>query len=345
MFVINPLEDIAQSHPEFLNGVKIEQVAIDPNNPSYSLVIRSIDWDSADFARGIQLPPSDVPALIKYSASQFSPVSATPSTHIRLATPIVFRGLNPDKHSELIADKLDSILVEQLDWKRKGTTPTEFLKKSLRESPVDFEHANAHITLTLSGPDEWMYCTSISPDTRRQRMKQRDNLSANYDFMTRINNPSNFAKQLGYDFGKQVRIEEDFQCSAPELFSIVSPPTKEYIENTLACYSTTHGLSMAEKSVLAAAHARHKERPGGYSIFIDHGPVLYLETKNIPPFIAGIPQFREGDFLPFVKQIEYKAQQEYRFVASIEFHTPKNNTFDLVVSKELRKLMTPLGYV
>ena len=345
MFVINPVEDITQSYKEFLNGVKIEQLAIDLSNPSYLVVIRAIDWDSANFARGIQFPLSDAPALIKYSASEFSPVSPTPSKHIRLATPSVFRSLNPDENSELIADKLDSALVEQLDWNREGTTPTEFLKKSLRESQFDFEQANAHITLTLSGADRWMYCASIAPENNRKRKKQRENLSTNYDFMTRIDNPSNFAKQLGYDFGKQVKIKADFQCNSSALFEIGSAAVKEHIANSLARFATTQELSTVAKSVAAEALARHKEGPDGYSIFIDHGPVLYLESKNIAPFIAGIPKFREGEFLPFVKQIEYEEQKEYRFVTSIQFHTPKNDAFNLIVSDELRNLMTPLGFV
>ena len=92
------------------------------------------------------------------------------------------------------------------------------------------------------------------------------------------------------------------------------------------------------------ALARHKATPDGYVIHVSHGTVIYLAGDRIGPFIAGRPELRKAEFLPFVKQIEYAEQQEYRFVISVQFHAPKKDTFDLGVSAELRNLMTPLGY-
>ena len=84
-------------------------------------------------------------------------------------------------------------------------------------------------------------------------------------------------------------------------------------------------------------------------IHVVHGAVVYLESDRIAPFIAEIPEFHAGRILPFVKQIDYEEQQEYRFVISVLLPTPinnnTNNTIYLAVSDELRSLMTPLRAV
>ena len=83
----------------------------------------------------------------------------------------------------------------------------EFLKKRMRERQYEYEQTSTRVTITLSGPSHLMYCMSIAPDTSHKSKLQRKHLSTNYDFMTRINNPARFAKQLGDDFGKQVKIK------------------------------------------------------------------------------------------------------------------------------------------
>ena len=54
------------------------------------------------------------------------------------------------------------------------------------------------------------------------------------------------------------------------------------------------------------------------------------------------PEGEGGSIIPFVKRKKYKEQQEYRFVVSVQFHSPKEDTFALKVSDELRNLMTPI---
>ena len=47
-----------------------------------------------------------------------------------------------------------------------------------------------------------------------------------------------------------------------------------------------------------------------------------------------------GSIIPFVKRKKYKEQQEYRFVVSVQFHSPNKDTFNLKVSDAFRNLMS-----
>ena len=289
---VQSMQDAGLSKEELLNGVKIEEIAIDP---TFVVVFRAIDWESANFARDIQLPSSQAPTLIKYSAAEHSPVSSTPSKHIRIATPAVFRRLEPDKNSDLIADTLDSAVVDKLDWGKEGSTQMEFLKKRMLDRKHELDQINARITLTLTVPAHFMYCTSIATETTRNRINQRKHLSTNYDFMTRIDNPTQFAKQLGCDFGKHAIISENFQCDYPELFARASPQVRNYIENALTKLASTEGISSDYNSALAEAFARHKASPCAYTIHVSHGAVVYMDGYRIKPFLAGIPEFRRAN--------------------------------------------------
>ena len=335
----HPIQTGGLSQEELLHGVDIENIGLDASDPTYVLVTRRIDWENASFARRIQFQSSPAPALIKYSAAEYSPVSSIPAKHIRLATPAYFRRLEPNKNSTLIADELDSAFVDKLNWRKRGSAQMEFLKKRMNEL------TNVDVTLTLSGPKHLMYCTSIAPESSHLKKKQQEHLSASYDFMTGINNPTLFATQLGHAFAKQVKINDDFKCNFPGLFAIASVLVKDHIENSLTHLVSNEGISGSAKSAFTNALARHKETANGYTIHVSHGAVVYLDGDTIGTFLADIPEVRKADFLPFVKQTEYAEQQEYRFVISVQYHEPRIDTYDLVVSDELRTLMTSLGAV
>ena len=345
IMTLHPKQNGGLSQDELLHGVEIEDIRMDANNPTYVLVTRRIDWENARLPRRIRFQSSPAPALIKYSAAKFSPVSSSPAKHIRLATPAFFRHLEPNKNSALIADELDSAFVDKLNWGKEGRTEFEVLKKWFRDRQSRYELTNFDVTLTLSGPKNLMYCTSIAPESRHERKKQQKHLSKNYNFMTRIDNPTCFATQLGYEYAKQVKINEDLKCKFPELFALESPLVKDHIEKSLKHVISNEGISASAKSVFTESLARNKETANGYIILVDHGTVVYLDGGKIGPFISGIPEIRRAEFVPFVKHTEYTEQQEYRFVISVKYHEPKIDTFDLVVSDELKSLMTPLGTV
>ena len=46
----------------------------------------------------------------------------------------------------------------------------------------------------------------------------------------------------------------------------------------------------------------------------------------------------------FVKDKEYEVQQEYRFVVSVNFHSPSEKAIWLKVSEDLKRFMSPLSF-
>ena len=322
---------------------ELEGAAINVKQPSYFVVIQRVNWEKAPFARDIPLPPSQPKRLIKYSKAKWSPVSSCPAKQIQLARSSFYRELEPDKNSELIGDELDSAFIAKLDWRKKGVSTMEFLKKRLRTSLPGLEHTDSRIALTFTAPGSWMYCTSIDPGSNSKRQIQKKHLSLNYDFMTNIDNLPSFAQQLGSDFGQQCEINNTFMRSIPEYSSLMSSITKKTIDNTLKNFLAIEGISECTKKNLTNAVAQLKATPEAYTIHISHGAVAYLERDSIACLMAEIPDFHNAATLSFLKQIDYAEQQEYRFVISVQLHTPKIDKFYLTVSDELRNLMTPLG--
>ena len=303
-------------------GFIIEAATVFLNKPSYMVIIRSVDWKNSRFPVGIHHSTSRCDALIKYSEARFSPVSRQPAECIQLATPRFYRDFEAEKNSELIADELDAAYVEKLNWNREGSAVMEHLKQQFRASTYGFGE-KAHVELTFASNSFLMYCTSINPNSTYKCKKQRMSLSPTYDFVTRIENPSLFAKQLAYDFGSQIDFTSDIRCENHGLHTIASNVTK---------LTKTSEVGIEHTSV-------------DYFIFVDHGRVIYLNNDKIAPFIARVPNDARANILPFVKQKNYQEQQEYRFVVLVRFHTPIKETFNLKVTNELRLLMTPIENV
>ena len=323
--------------------VKIERIMANYKEPFFVAITRTFDWDKAPFARNTSLPSHQVPTLIKYSKAKFSPVSSFAAKDIQVVCPSFYRDLAPDDNSQLIADELDSVIRETLNWRKKGSEPIEILKKGLRGSLPGIEYADTSTALTFTTRGSWIYCTSIDPSTNLKRRMQKEHLSLNYDFMTRIDNPSSFATQLGGDIGQQVSFKNDFICDYPVFFRMVIPGSKNVIENIIKNMLTIEVISQCTKDTLRDALVQLKATTTVHTIFVDHGPVLYLERDRFTSYKAELPELHGASVVPFVKQIDYAEQQEYRFVISAQFHTPRNAKFNLAVSDELRTLMTPLG--
>ena len=251
--------------------------------------------------------------LIKYSEARFSPVSSEPANCIRLATPSYYHDLAPEKNSELIADNLEGRYIEILNWRNRGSVGMETLKKSLTVSLPDLRN-NVKAKITWACEGFWMYCASVDPNISYKRKKQMEYLSPGYNFMTKIEKPTEFAKQLGCDVGKQV----------------LNSDLKSY-------YSAWH--------ILASFLRRQSKVMGKYFIAVNHGPVIYLDDDKIERLLNDYSEEHSGSIVPFVKRKKYQEQQEYRFVVSVQFHSPNEDTFYLKVSDELRSLMAPIGSI
>ena len=339
-----PNADVEYTNEDILAPwFELEGTAINVKHPSYFVVIQRVNWEKAPFPRDIPLPPSQPKRLIKYSKAKWSPVSSCPAKHIQLARSSFYRELEPDNNSELIGDELDSAFIAKLDWRKKGVSTMEFLKKRLRASLPGIEHTDSRIALKFTAPGSWMYCTSIDPGSNSKRQIQKKHLSLNYDFMTNIDNVPSFASQLGSDFGQLCEINNTFMVTRPKYSSPMSSIAKTLINSTLKNALAIKGISECTKKNLTNAVAQLKATPKAYTIHISHGAVAYLERDSIAWLMAEIPDFDNAAILPFVKQIDYADQQEYRFVISVQLHTPKIDKFNLTVSDELRTLMTPLG--
>ena len=272
--------------------------------------LQSVMW-------GINHSYSESDTLIKYSEAKYSPVSPEPADHIRLATPSYYQNLEVEENSELIKDDLEGSYIEHLNWNRKGSDSMEAFKKNIAGPPLYAGNSGVSLKYTWARKDFWMYCTSIDPNTNYERIEQMENLSPNYDFITKIESPSEFAKQLGREVGKHISWHNNLKCDRPGLHIITSATKKEFIAK--------HGVGMGE-----------------HLIFVNHGPVIYLDEDKIQEFMNNIPNVKGGSIIPFVKREKYENQQEYRFVVSVQWHSPTEDILDLAVSDDLRKLMSPV---
>ena len=276
-----------------------------------SCTIKVCFVDLATIVSGFNLHSySKSDTLIKYSEARFSPVSPEPADCIRLATPSYYQKFKTGENSELIADDREGSYIETLNWRNRGSAVMETLKNNLSASLLGVRY-NLKATMRRGRNDFWMYCTSIDPGLSYYRSKQMKSLSQSYDFMTKIAEPSEFAKQLGRDVGKQIELDRDLKCDYPG-------------PHILASFSRRQSGVMDDSL-----------------IFVNHGPVIYLDDDKIEKLLNNPPEENGGSIIPFVKRKKYKEQQEYRFLISVQFHSPKQDTFYLKVSDELKNLMAP----
>ncbi len=263
--------------------------------------------------------------LIKYSEEQYSPVSPTSTGTLQLGAPSLYKSHEEcgKETSGLVADNSEGEITETLNWSRQGSQHMEAFKKSVTAS-VPGSRGNIKVNITRELPGFWLYCTSIDPRIIRKRVEQMKKTCPKYDYMTQIDKPAAFAKQLGHDFGEQVEPSKHLKCDFPTWYTITS-----------------------------AADRQHRQT-NDYYIFVDHGPVVYLEEEKQSQFInravervQGItdcPSEEEATIALFLKDPKYQVQQEYRFVVRVPFHSPSKDSFRFSVSEELKKFMSPISY-
>ena len=134
-------------------------------------------------------------SIIKFSERQY----AIPySSCLKIATP---------SHYREIEEELSSGIGDLMEATYKRKTNMETFQKENNQKPM---WGAEHVSLTLTYTAEcWMFCASIEPKlkTSREIEKIRKSLDVNYDCCTSIANPSEFAKQLGIDFGNSFKPE------------------------------------------------------------------------------------------------------------------------------------------
>lgn len=156
---------------------------------------------------------SESDTLIKYSKKQHSPVSSTSTGTLQLGAPSLYE--DHEKNPGLVADDSEGKYKETLDWRKQGSKGMEILKENLTKSlPGLRGNLKAEITQELQ-IGFWLYCTSIDPRLSHKRIEQMKRTHPKYDYMTKIDDPSSFAKQLGDDFGKQIEYNKDLKCDFP----------------------------------------------------------------------------------------------------------------------------------
>ena len=303
------LKPVDQSMSEILSPGHEFESMFTANDLSYTVMVCFVDLQTV--VPRINYPYSESDTLIKYSKAKYSPVSPEPADHIRLATPSYYENLEVEENSELIKDDSEGAYTEHLNWKSKGSIGMETIKKGLEESPFNFR--NSSVSLKWAHKGFWMYCTSINTNMNHKRTERMESLSSDYDFITKIEKPSEFAKQLGRDVGKHISIHKNLKCDYPD-------------------------FHIRKKRIIA----KHGVGIGEHLIFVNHGPIIYLDEDKIQEFMNNIPNVEGGSIIPFVKRKKYENQQEYRFVVSVQWHSPTEDILDLQVSDDLRKLMSPI---
>ena len=303
---------------------------------SYIVVVQFVDLNG--IMRGVRHSYSKSDTLIKYSKKEHSPVSLVPSDSIRLGTTTSYGDYINDMG--LVGDDSEGTYTETHDWTKQESRWTEKRRKYLMgDSPTlgNINLKNIKFKMNIKwkvGSGSWLYCTSIDPKFNGQRIIQMKMTHPRYNCMTKIDEPITFAQQLGHDFGKQIESNRDLQCDSPGRHVI--------------------------RSITGSQRGT-----GDYSIFVSHGPVIYLSEKEIPEFIDRASE-KIGDRVTlfvkgvrgkaqqgskignrvvlFVKDKKYEVQQEYRFVVSVSFHSPTEKEIYLKVSDNLKKFMSPLSF-
>ncbi|RKU22657.1 hypothetical protein C6500_03930 [Candidatus Poribacteria bacterium] len=295
--------------PDLPLGYKCEST-FTTEDRSYTVQVRFVDLQT--IISGVQHSYSKPDRLIKYSKAEHSPVSSKSADFLKLATPLYYRELEVETNSELIADDLESTYIKHGNWNDEERAVIKRVEKSVTKNLLSFR-TNTTFCFRIEVNNFCMYCTSIDPGLSYEREKQMKNLSLDYDCMTKIEKPPEFAEQLGRDVGKHISLQNDLEIDFSQ-----AP-----ILHTLGSF-----------------HRKLTAGMGEYLVLVDHGPVIYLDESEIVEVVKEDSEANGANIIPFVKRGKYQEQQEYRFLVRVHGLIIDKTEFYLKVSDELRKLMS-----
>ncbi len=176
---------------EYLSHLQMRHMKLEASFPVKSNSSFCVQTYYVDFSRTpfLEAPTS----VIKFSERQY----AIPhSQRIKLATPAHYREIE-EEASHGIGDSMEATYTRETDM-------ATFQKETGQELMWGAELVSVTLTHVAQC---WMFCTSIVPKlkTSREMEELRDSLDVSYDCWTSITNPSEFAKQLGIDFGNSFK--------------------------------------------------------------------------------------------------------------------------------------------
>ena len=295
-------------------------------NSTYMVKTRYIDLNG--IMRGVRHSYSVSDTLIKYSEEQYSPVSPTSTGTLQLGAPSLYKSREEscEETSGLVADSTEGTYREDISWTKHGGKGMENWKNKVTKSiPGVRGNVEGYFRWKLQ-IGFWLYCTSIDPRLNSKRIEQMKRTCPKYNYMTKIDKPSAFAERLGHNFGTQIEPDNYFKCDYPTLY----------------------------RHVISSTLREQSGQLNDYFIYVDHGPVIYLEEERTQDFINYAKEKSQGFtnyaseeetiIALFLKDPKYKVQQEYRFVVRVPFHSPSEDSFRFNVSEELKRLMSPISY-
>ena len=230
-------------------------------------------------------------AVRQFSSSQRGSTPFVRSKYLKLATAEHYRKRKND--ADGIADRLESSAVQKMSL-------SDFVSGELGR------YASGIAEMTYRSEPSWMFCGSIRPETDWElegmcRELRRAHFP-DYDCVTTISNPSEFARQLGIDVG-----------------SVNHASVK------------LNQLEYWKRQLL-----RLRRDPFRRVVFVHHGPVIYRDTPY--SFIERFSENERGLVAQFVKRTKFAGQREYRFIVSIGGE-PTDQALLLDVSDALRSLV------
>lgn len=289
----SPITDEMREHLDS-SPIRMESSFLEAKPHLYQVMVRRIDLDPG---RAWEPPGS----VVKFSKREDGLVR---SDTVKLATAEHYRTYEGGGAGVRDAD--EGVYRRRIGFHEKW---------ALADSDLWVE-AEGSVSATYQTDDAWLYCTSLPPRSRRERVALENEFEA--DCMTVLGHPATVARELGSAFaqmspGPKVSLDDPFH----QLQHRMLPE-----QSSVQVYSRNHQMP---KSPL--------ER----MIWVTHGPVVY--TDNPEPLIEAVPLHRQAAAIPFVKSPDYAPQQEYRFAVST-IGEPAQETLLVPTTPELRALAT-----
>lgn len=226
--------------------------------------------------------------VVKYSHSKYA---LAETDHLQMATAQYYR--HYEGNAQGVRDENEATYQESLlGYLAKWNPEVRGL--------LDPWRGSASGSVTYRVDEQWIFCTSSSPQSRSEQVRMCEEFEA--DCATWLGEPSEFARELGSAFAQMV--------PAPPVLR------EEWF------HQIQDSMMRTRSSFDRVVHVRH-------------GPVVY--TDDAESLIESVPLQLRSAVVPFVKSTEYAYQREYRFTIST-IGTPAQRTLLVPVTPELRAL-------